>query len=128
MFKWEFHCEGSLAERLSKLYYFSALNPAGKICTFHFLNVCHLREIAEYPELQKNCVSYTYTHKNTLKHTESIDQQTFSVIHFLWNHTLQYQWVTAVWPKVKFHSSQTIHFYCVTYKKQDYTKQEFVEK
>lgn len=81
MFKWEFHRGGSLTERLSKLYYFSALIPAGKIHTFHFLNVCHPREITEYPELQKNCVICTYMHTNTLKHTKSINQQTQCFIH-----------------------------------------------
>lgn len=53
--------------RLSRLYYFSALIPAGKIHTFHFLSVCHPREIAEYLDLQKNCVIYMYMHTNILK-------------------------------------------------------------
>lgn len=96
MFSWEFHHGGSLAERLSKLYSFSALIFAGKTHTFHFLNVCYPREIAEHPELQKNCISYMYMHVNTLKRTKTINQQIVVVIRSVWNRTLPNQWLSVV--------------------------------
>jgi len=83
MFKRGFHRGGSLAERLSKLYDFSALIPAGKMCTFHFLSVRHPRETAEYLEPRKNCVICMYTHTSTLQPTGSINQQALLVIHSL---------------------------------------------
>lgn len=45
---------------------------------------------------------YIYMHINTLKHTESINQQILTVINSLRNHTLPNQWVTSVQLKVNF--------------------------